>query len=179
MNTELNTLADVVRTQASLNAALGEGDLSQHRRERQLRDRRHLEGDHPHHDHEARTLPQDVHAEAADAGGPSGAVVVEQRVDPLLHLLVGDEAHRDGPRLLRRERLLRHRHEFPVDAGTKDVAGLDVQVRRPTIDCRLDDLFHESIPRVLVYHVAQRLSPRVARPVVEKQVQRAPPEKPR
>ena len=105
------------------------------------------ERNHAHHDHEARPLPQDVDAEAPDAGGAPRAVVVEDLVDPLPDLLVVNQPERDRLRLLRSQRLLRERDEAAIDTCAKDVAGLDVEVGRSAIDSRLDDLFHEWIVR--------------------------------
>jgi hypothetical protein len=55
-----------------------------------------------------------------------------------------NQPERDRLRLLRSERLLRERDEPAIDTCAEDVACLDMQVRRPTIDRRLDDLFPES-----------------------------------
>src|SRR5215217_5744450 len=43
--------------------------------------------------------------------------------------------------LVGRQPLLGERNELAVDAGAKDVAGLDVQVRGTAFHCRLDNLF--------------------------------------
>jgi len=47
---------------------------------------------------------------------------------------------RDRLRLLRRQAMLREGHQFPVDAGAEHVPGLDVEIGRPAVDRRLDDL---------------------------------------
>ena len=79
---------------------------------------------------------------AADAARRPRAVVVRERVDARLVVLVRHEVHGDRARLLRRERLLRQRHELAVDARAEHVARLDVQVGRAAIHRRLDDAFH-------------------------------------
>ncbi|MFN8580696.1 MAG: hypothetical protein U0163_06920 [Gemmatimonadaceae bacterium] len=93
----------------------------------QLRCRRHRRRNHAHHD-ETRPLPQDVHAKATDAGRAPRAIVVQQRVDLGLHLLIGDQAQGNRARLVWRQRLLGHRHELAIDPRPKHVARLDVQV---------------------------------------------------
>src|SRR4029077_906913 len=83
--------------------------------------------------------------ESPDAGHAPRAVVVPQLVEPGTVLVVGNEVLGDGPRLLRREPLLRERHELAVDAGAEHVPGLDVEVGRVAVDRRLDDLLDPTL----------------------------------
>jgi len=124
-----------------------EGDALQRIGEPQLLQRRNLERDDAHHDHEARPLPQDVDAEAANARRAPRTVVVQYPVDSRPVVLVRDQAQRNRLRLFRRQRLLGQRDELSVDARAEYVAGLDVQVRRAPIDRRLDDAFHDRTKR--------------------------------
>ena len=126
-------------------AALGVRDALQHRRKPERLEARDLEGNQPHHDHEARALAQDVHPETADALRTPGTVVIQDVVDLRPVLFVRDELHRDRTGLLRGQRLLRERHERAIDACAKHVARLDVQVARASVNRRLDDLLHISI----------------------------------
>src|SRR5207253_3494268 len=83
---------------------------------------------------------QDVHAEPPDAGHAPGAVVIAQSVETGAVLVAGDQVLRDRLGLLRRQAVLRQRHQLAVDAGAEHVSGLDVEVGRPAVDRRLDDL---------------------------------------
>src|SRR5579859_6447249 len=84
--------------------------------------------------------------------GMPGTVVIAQLVDARAIVLVRNEALRDRLGLIGRQALLGERDELAVDAGTEDVARLDVQVRRPAVHRGLDDFFH-SVPGFQVHDV--------------------------
>jgi hypothetical protein len=126
---------------------LGLCQRRKHRRKLQRRDGGNIERDHAHHDHEGRPLAQHVHTEPADSRHAPGAIIIPDLVDPRLVFEIRHQPQRDRPRLLGRETLFGEWHQLSVNPRSKDVTGLDVQIRCATIHCRFDDLFHgSSIP---------------------------------
>jgi hypothetical protein len=84
------------------------------RRQAQRLEVRDLDRDHAHHDHQRAALPQDVHAEPADARRTPRAVVVVHLVETLAVARVRDQLRADLLDLLRRQPLLRERHQLAV-----------------------------------------------------------------
>src|SRR3989449_3063189 len=105
--------------------ALGRGDAREDRRQLEGIERRYVERDHAHHDHERGTLPQDVHAEPPDAGHAPGTVVIAQPVDTRAVFVAGNQVLRDRLGLLRRQAMLREGYELPVDPGPEHIPGLE------------------------------------------------------
>src|SRR5262249_25260377 len=81
-------------------------------------------------------------AEPAHARHAPRTIEVPEPIDLRPILLAADELECDGAGLVWREALLGERHQLAVDAGAKDVSGLDVKVGGSSLDGRLDDLFH-------------------------------------
>ena len=114
--------------------------VEQHRRARFLGERdevdllAHLveggdvDGDGPHHHHEAPALPEDVHPEPAHAGKAPGTVQIEKLVDPLPVPFPGNEFHGQFLHLILAQPLFRYGNQLPVDPGPNHVPGFDVDI---------------------------------------------------
>ena len=79
----------------------------------------------------------------ADTTSEGASNVVGRIEGKLKDWNAADQLEGDGTSLVGRQPLLGQRHQLPVDPGPEHVTGLDVKVRRPALDGRLDDLFHE------------------------------------
>src|SRR5690606_40414077 len=96
-------------------------------------------------DHDGPALPQDVAAEAADAGRAPGAVVIEELV-AAVPVPRRDELESDLARLIGAQSLFCERHQLAVHARPEHVTGLDVQVGCAALDRGLEDLDHAERP---------------------------------
>ena len=121
-------------------AALFRGDLLEHRRQAELVEVHHLDGNDAKDDADGAALLEHVAAEPAEAGNAVGQVDFLR----VLELLALRRRHDRGGHLdqvLVIELLLvAHRHQVPVDAGHGVAADLQVQVGRAFFNRELQQI---------------------------------------
>jgi hypothetical protein len=125
-------------------AALGERDVLQHRRQIQLVETRNLGGDGTQHHARAALLHEAIHAKTPDAGRTNREVAFAGERE-IAHLLVVHDRVRQRFGVLRREALVRNRRDLAVDFQRGRKTGGNEQVGSLARDHCAQQFVHESL----------------------------------